>query len=74
MKLWVKQTRSSKGEGPYSVQRYELNCVFRQLRTLSFAGYDASGNLNFTREGGQWESIVPDTMGEQLASGECKGS
>jgi tetratricopeptide (TPR) repeat protein len=72
VKLWVKQTKSSEGQGPYSVQRYELNCGSRQMRTLSVASYDALGNLNFTREGGpQWESIVPDTMGEQLASGAC---
>jgi tetratricopeptide (TPR) repeat protein len=74
VKLWVKQARSSEGQGPYSVQRYELNCVSRQLRTLSLAGYDASGNLNFSREGGQWESIIPDTMGEQLASGACQSN
>jgi hypothetical protein len=75
VKLWVKQTKSSEGQGPYSVQRYELNCGSRQMRTLSVASYDALGNLNFTREGDpQWESIVPDTMGEQLASGACQSN
>lgn len=75
VKLWLKQTKSSEGQGPYSVQRYELNCESRQMRTLSVASYDALGNLNFTREGGpQWESIVPDTMGEQLTSGACQSN
>ena len=75
VKLWVKQTKSSEGQGPYSVQRYELNCSSRQMHTLSVASYNALGNLNFTREGGpQWESIVPDTMGEQLASGACQSN
>jgi tetratricopeptide (TPR) repeat protein len=70
-KIWIKRTKSSEGGGPYSMQRYELNCGTRQIRTLSLANYDASGNLKLSREGGPWESIVPDTMGEQLASGAC---
>lgn len=37
IKLWIKQTHSSDGNGPYSVQRYELNCGSRQMRSLSFA-------------------------------------
>jgi tetratricopeptide (TPR) repeat protein len=70
-KIWIKRTKSSEGAGPYSMQRYELNCGTRQIRTLSLANYDASGNLKLSREGGPWESIVPDTMGEQLAGGAC---
>ena len=73
-KIWIKRTKSSEGDGPYSMQRYELNCGTRQIRTLSLANYDASGNLKLSREGGPWESIVPDTMGEQLASGACKSN
>jgi hypothetical protein len=72
VKLWVKQTKSSERQGPYSVQRYELNCGSRQMRTLSVASYGTSGILNFAREeGSEWESIVPDSMGEQLTSSTC---
>jgi hypothetical protein len=56
------------------MQRYELNCGTRQIRTLSLANYDALGNLKLSREGGPWESIVPDSMGEQLASGACSNN
>jgi tetratricopeptide (TPR) repeat protein len=74
VKVWIKRSESSDGGGPYSVQRYELNCGLRQLRTVSFASYTSSGTLKFSREGGQWESIVPETMGEQLASGACQSN
>jgi hypothetical protein len=74
IKIWVKLTKSSERDGPYSMQRHELNCGTRQIRTLSLPNYDASGNLKLSREGGPWENIVPDTMGEQLASGACKNN
>ena len=85
IKLWIKQIRSDGAstpkpppgfrlEEPYSVQRYELNCGSRQIRMISFAQDDASGKLTFSREiakEANWESIIPDTLGEQLAEGAC---
>jgi hypothetical protein len=75
VRLWIKQARGSNYvAGPYSVQEYELNCGARQIRTVAFSNYDASGNVTESREGGKWESVVPDTMGETLLSGGCRSN
>ena len=72
IKLWIKQARGAPDTAsPYSLQQYELNCA-RQIRTLSFANYDASGNLGGSREGGKWESVIPETLGETLLNGICR--
>lgn len=74
-KLWVKQSHSSNDvASPYSVEQYELNCGERQIRTVSFANYDASGNVMGSREGGKWGSVVPDTLGETLLGGVCRSN
>jgi tetratricopeptide (TPR) repeat protein len=73
--VWIKQARgASEATGPYELRRFELNCGARQIRAVSLANYDASGNLVGSREGGRWESIVPDTAGETLYSGACGAS
>jgi len=73
-KLWIKQARgSSDAAGPYSVEQYELNCDARQIRTASFANYDAEGTFMGSREGGKWGDVVPDTLGETLLDGMCRG-
>jgi len=75
MKLWIKQARgASEADGPYQLLRFQLNCGARQIRTLSLANYDASGDLVGSREGGRWASIIPDTIGETLYSGACRAN
>ena len=60
VKLWIKQARGSNYvAGPYSVQEYELNCGARQIRTVAFSNYDASGNVTGSREGGKWRAWYP---------------
>jgi hypothetical protein len=73
IKIWIKQSRgASSDDGPHQLLQFELNCRARQIRTLSLANYDASGNLVGSREGGRWASIIPDTVGETLYSGACR--
>lgn len=72
IKLWTKRTQSAAEDGPFMVQRYEINCNLQQLRTVSTASYSATGSLRSSREGGQWESIIPDTLGERLVRGACQ--
>jgi hypothetical protein len=71
MKLWTKQIDGRADSSPYSLNQYEFNCTTRQLRTVSFARYGASGNLMASREGGKWESSIPDTLGETLLNNIC---
>jgi tetratricopeptide (TPR) repeat protein len=75
MKLWTKQSdASADASGPYTLSQYEFNCGQRQLRRLSFARYSASGNLLASRTDDQWESSIPDTLGETLIDHICKTS
>jgi tetratricopeptide (TPR) repeat protein len=44
IKFWIKEAReSSETLGLYSLKQFELNCDTSQIRTVSFANYDASG-------------------------------
>jgi hypothetical protein len=73
VKIWMKQSRAaSDTDGPYQLHQFELNCGARQIRTLSIANYDASGDLVGSREGGRWVSITPDSVGETLSNGACR--
>jgi tetratricopeptide (TPR) repeat protein len=73
MKLWTKQTDgAADSSGSYSLNQYEFNCTTRQLRTVSFARYSATGNLLASRGDGKWESSIPDTLGETLLNDMCR--
>jgi hypothetical protein len=74
IKLWTKQTQTRNEDGPFVVERYEVNCSSEQLRVVSVASYSASGVLNASREGGKWESVIPETLGETLTHGACPGN
>ena len=71
VKIWLKEASGS-GTGSHTLQQFELNCVTSKIRTLSLATYNRSGDLTGTREGGKWESVIPDTLGETLLNGACK--
>lgn len=64
----------SDAAGPCSVEQYELNCISRQIRTVSFATYNALGTVVGSHEGGQWAGVVPDTLGESLFDGRCRSN
>jgi hypothetical protein len=75
IKLWTKEVSGrSESVGPYTLQRFELNCAARQLRPVSVATYDASGNLTQSHEFDKWQSIFPETFGEILYSGACRSN
>ena len=73
IKFWVKEDHGPR-DGPYSLFLYELNCGARRIRNSALARYDASGNPTARREGGTWQTIAPDTIGERLYDGICRGS
>src|SRR5436190_1089982 len=75
IKVWVKESRgSAENSGPYSLFQFELNCGARRIRTLSFARYNESGTLTTSHDGGSWQAIAPDTIGETLHDGACRAS
>jgi tetratricopeptide (TPR) repeat protein len=73
IKLWIKQARgASETIGAYELRRFELDCDATRIRIVSFANYDASGDLVGSSEGGRWGSVTPDTFGETLFNGACQ--
>ena len=63
--LWIKQTQGlDDSAGSYSVQQFEINCQAHQTRMISRANYDAAGSLIGSRQGDNWASIVPESIGE----------
>ena len=73
IKLWTKQTDgAADSSSRYSLNQYEFNCTTRQLRTVSFARYSATGNLLASRGDAKWESSIPDTLGERLLTDMCR--
>jgi tetratricopeptide (TPR) repeat protein len=73
IKVWIKQGSKSGGDdSPYKVLRFELSCRANQMRILSFANYDAAGQIIRSGEGGKWASIFPESFGETLYNGACR--
>lgn len=52
--FWIKEVRGD--TGPYSVERFELNCGAGKLRMMSSAIYGAAGNITGSRGGSNWTS------------------
>lgn len=72
IRFWIKQIKGSNDSiEPYSLHQFELNCQARQIRTVAFVNYDASGDVINSREGGNWASVIPATLGEALYNGAC---
>jgi hypothetical protein len=70
--IWVKQVRGfSDDANPFSIRQFELNCSARQIRAMTISFYDAAGNVLGTGQDGNWESIVPESFGENLYNGAC---
>jgi hypothetical protein len=75
IKVWIKQSPKLGGdESPYKVLQFELNCRANQMRTLSFANYDAGGLIIGGGESGGWGSVFPETLGEVLFNGACRSA
>jgi hypothetical protein len=72
VRFWIKQRGENESDGAYTLLHFELNCTAERLRTLSIAKYGLAGELLANREGGKWETIVPDTVGESLHDGACR--
>ena len=70
--LWIKGMANANEFGPYTIQRFEMDCGKHQLRSISYLNYDADGNVTSDIEGGKWAGIVPDTVGERIEASVCR--
>jgi tetratricopeptide (TPR) repeat protein len=74
VKVWIKllQAPGEPNTVGYTLRQFELNCIGSQLRPISFANYDASGELTRSSQGGRWSSPIPETLGETVYNGACR--
>jgi tetratricopeptide (TPR) repeat protein len=68
--LWVKVLNTKTQN--YSQQNYQIDCSGRKLKAASATNYNSIGNVIYTRPVQDWQSIVPESIGEFLYNGMCK--
>ena len=68
-KLWTKTTAKF---GHYTQTNYQFDCQGRRLKALTSMVYDRQGNMLQSHPEAEWQSIGPETIGEQLYAGACK--
>jgi tetratricopeptide (TPR) repeat protein len=68
--LWLKV--APRQSQTYEQQNYEIDCAGRKLRTVASMSYAANGNMLRSSPEGEWQRIVPETIGEMLHSGACR--
>jgi tetratricopeptide (TPR) repeat protein len=68
--LWVKIMNTK--NNTYSQQEYQLDCSGRKIKSISVTSYNSVGNVMHTSPGQEWETVVPESMGEVLYNGVCR--
>jgi hypothetical protein len=66
--LWIRTA----GKKQTQNLAFEIDCSAKQLRVNSDVVYDSSGKLvDSSESSGDWQRIIPDTIGEQVYHGAC---
>jgi hypothetical protein len=69
VRLWIKSAGKGKG---YTVRQFELDCRNRTINSGAGAIYSADGQIVGSSDvTSGWQSVIPDTRGEQLYNGAC---
>lgn len=68
--VWVKilNTRTQN----YSQQNYQIDCSGRKIKSVSATNYDSVGNVTYKSPTQDWQSVVPESIGEVLHNGMCR--
>ena len=67
--LWIKVLDTKRQS--YSQQKYQIDCSARKIKLDSQTNYSSLGNVINTLPGQDWQSTIPDTIGELLYKGMC---
>jgi tetratricopeptide (TPR) repeat protein len=68
VRLWIKTV----GKKETQTIAYEMDCKMKRINNTSSITYDSRGKVMSSSEmGGEWQRIIPDTIGEQLYNGAC---
>jgi tetratricopeptide (TPR) repeat protein len=67
--IWVKNVKPKES----TVMAFSIDCSGRRMRVTSSVMYDSKNNsVDGSTNGGGWNNVTPDTLGEQLWTGACK--
>jgi tetratricopeptide (TPR) repeat protein len=67
-RLWLKTA----SKDTQTVEAYEVDCKMKRINNTSAIEYDADGKVLRSSDAvGGWQSVRPDTLGEQLYNGMC---
>lgn len=67
--LWVKSLNTNNQS--YFQSNFQINCSEKQIKSVSATNYNSVGNVVGTIPSQDWQSIVPETIGEVLYNGMC---
>ncbi len=67
--LWVKILNTNTQN--YSQQNYQIDCSGRKIKSISGTNYNYAGDVAFTSPTQDWQTIVPESIGEILYNGMC---
>ena len=66
--IWIKTTKP-KG---YDLESLDFDCTNKKLRSLAVLTYDDDGNVLKSSDGNRvFQSVIPETVGENLLTGTC---
>jgi len=68
--LWVKILNTNTQN--YSQQNYQIDCSGKKIKSVSATNYNSIGNVIYTSPAQDWQSVVPESIGEVLSNGMCK--
>jgi tetratricopeptide (TPR) repeat protein len=70
-RLWSKFMQKDKG---FNIQAFDFDCKDRRIAITSTATYNKDGEfVNGSDSNGGWQRIIPESRGEQMFDGMCRG-
>lgn len=70
-RLWAKFTQNDKG---FNIQSFDFDCKGRRIAVTSTAVYNKDGDFVSGSESNTgWQHIIPESRGEQMFDGMCRG-
>jgi tetratricopeptide (TPR) repeat protein len=68
--LWAEILNTN--DKSYFKSNFQINCSEKKIKSLSATNYNSVGNITGNIPAQDWQSVIPETIGEVLYSGMCK--
>ncbi|MCX6763726.1 MAG: tetratricopeptide repeat protein, partial [Candidatus Moranbacteria bacterium] len=67
--LWAEILNTN--DKSYSKSNFQINCSEKKIKSLSATNYNSVGNITGNIPAQDWQSVIPETIGEVLYNGMC---